>query len=215
MNMSKLRFRISVSLDGYVAGPEQSVQNPLGIGGTGLHKWVFPLKAWRSAHGLDGGEVNESNALVEEEMQGIGATIMGRHMFGGHPGPWDRDRPWNGWWGKNPPFHHPVFVVTHYERAPLEMEGGTTFHFVTEDIDVALERARQAAGRADVALAGGARTAQQYLAAGHVDEMSLHVVPVLLGGGERLFTDVGDDLHGLELVRTVAAPDVLHLKFTR
>jgi dihydrofolate reductase len=213
--VSKLRFRISMSLDGFVAGSSQSVDNPLGIGGMRLHEWVFPLTAWRAMHGLEGGEVNESSRVVEESLVNIGATVMGRNMFGGHPGPWDAQKPWNGWWGDNPPFHHPVFVLTHYEREPLELEGGTTFTFVTDGIEAALEQARRAAGGKDVALAGGARAAQQYLAAGLVDEMEINLVPTLLGSGERLFDGVGDDLHGLELVRTVAAPKVTHLKFTR
>jgi dihydrofolate reductase len=213
--MPRLRFTISMSLDGYVAGPRQSVKDPLGIGGEQLHEWVFPLAAWRAPHGLPGGEVNESTPVLEESLRGIGATIMGRNMFGGHPGPWDSREPWQGWWGRNPPFHHPVFVLTHHPRPPLELEGGTTFTFVTGGIEEALQGARRAAGGGDVALAGGARAAQQYLAAGLVDEMNLHVVPVLLGGGERLFEHVGTDLHGLELVRTVAAPKVTHLKFAR
>lgn len=213
--MSRLRFRISMSLDGFVAGPNQSVENPLGIGGTRLHEWALPLAAWRSVHGLPGGEVNESTPVMEESLANIGATVMGRNMFGGHPGPWDPERPWNGWWGNNPPFHHPVFVLTHYARERLELEGGTSFAFVTGGIEAALEQARQAAGGRDVALAGGAKAARQYLAAGLVDEMEISLVPVLLGGGERLFEGVGDDLHGLELVRTVAAPKVTHLKFAR
>jgi len=136
-------------------------------------------------------------------------------MFGGHPGPWDRDDPWNGWWGDDPPFHHPVFVLTHHAWEPLELEGGTKFTFVTEGIEAALEKAREAAGEKDVALAGGADVAQQYLRAGLLDEMEIHLVPTLMGGGERLFERTGTDLHGLELVRTVAAPDVTHLKFAR
>src|SRR5215208_1948225 len=213
--MSKLRFRISMSLDGFVAGPRQSVDDPLGIGGMRLHEWVFPLAAWRAPHGLEGGEVNESTPVVEESLANVGATVMGRNMFGGHPGPWDAKEPWNGWWGVDPPFHHPVFVLTHYPREPLELEGGTTFTFVTDGIEAALERARHAAGGKDVSLAGGASAAQQYLAAGLVDEMEINLVPTLLGSGERLFEGVGDDLHGLELVRTVAAPMVTHLKFAR
>ncbi len=201
--MSRLRFRISMSLDGFVAGPHQSVENPLGIGGQRLHEWVVPLAVWRSAHGLDGGETNESTAVLEEEVANIGATIMGRNMFGGHPGPWNEDEPWNGWWGAEPPFHHPVFVLTHHAREPLELEGGTTFHFVTDGIESALKQARRAAGGKDVALAGGARAARQYLAAGLIDEMQIHLVPALLGDGERLFEGVGDNLHGLELVRTI------------
>lgn len=213
--MSRLRFRISMSLDGFVAGPSQSVENPLGIGGMRLHEWVVPLAFWRSMHGLPGGEVNESNRVVEESSANIGATVMGRNMFGGHPGPWDAKEPWKGWWGDNPPFHHPVFVLTHHPREPLELEGGTTFTFVTDGIGAALEQARDAAAGKDVSLAGGASVAQQYLAAGLVDEMEINLVPTLLGGGERLFDGVGEDLHGLSLVRTVAMPAVTHLQFAR
>jgi dihydrofolate reductase len=204
-----------MSLDGFVAGPDQSIDKPLGIGGEQLHEWVFPLAVWRVPHGLPGGEVNESSKVVEEELAGIGATIMGRNMFGGHPGPWDSENPWNGWWGDAPPFHHPVFVLTHHPREPLAMQGGTTFTFVTDGIESALAQARQAAGGGDVALAGGAKAVQQYLAAGLVDEMDIHLVPILLGSGERLFEGTGTDLHGLELVRTVAAPGVTHLGFAR
>jgi dihydrofolate reductase len=212
--MSKLRFRISMSLDGFVAGPDQSLANPIGVGGMRLHQWVFPLKAWRAMHGLEGGEANESNRVVEESLANIGATIMGRNMFGGQPGPWDSEKPWNGWWGDNPPFHHPVFVLTHHPREPLELEGGTTFTFVTEGVETALAKARRAALGKDISLAGGAAAARQYLGAGVVDEMEINLVPVLLGSGERLFQGI-DELHGLELVRTVAAPNVTHLKFAR
>ena len=213
--MSKLRFRISISLDGFVAGPHQSVENPLGIGGMKLHQWVFPLAVWRAMHGEAGGVTNESSRVIEESTQNIGATIMGRNMFGGHPGPWSRTSPWNGWWGGDPPYHHPVFVLTHHPREPLVMQGGTTFHFVTDGIQSALDQARAAAGEQDVLLAGGAKAAQQYLAANLVDEMELHLVPTLLGAGERLYDGLGDDLHGLTLARTIGAPDVTHLKFVR
>ncbi len=213
--MSRLRFKISMSLDGFVAGPSQSLANPLGIDGTRLHEWIIPLMAWRSPHGLEGGEVNASSSVVEEATANIGATIMGRNMFGGYPGPWDTEKPWTGWWGDNPPFHHPVFVLTRYPRESCAMAGGTTFNFVTDGIEAALEQARQAASRQDVSLAGGANAAQQYLKAGLVDEMEINLVPVLLGSGERLFDGLGDDLHGLELVRTVATPQVVHLKFAR
>ncbi len=213
--MSRLRFRISMSLDGFVAGPNQSVKEPLGVGGEQLHEWAISLAEWRAEHGREGGEVNASSAVMKESLENIGATIMGRNMFGGHPGPWDSARPWTGWWGKNPPFHHPVFVLTHHAREPLELEGGTTFTFVTTGIEDALEQARRAAPGKDVSLAGGAKAAQQYLVAGLVDEMEIHLVPTILGSGERLFDDVGIDLHGLELVRTVAAPKVTHLKFAR
>jgi dihydrofolate reductase len=212
--VAKVRFRIAMSLDGYTAGPQQSEENPLGIGGTQLHEWALPLAAWRAPHGLEGGEVNESTRVVEESLANIGATIMGRNMFGGHPGPWDAAEPWNGWWGVDPPFHHPVFVLTHHARPPLALEGGTTFTFVTDGIAAALELARRAARGLDVSLAGGASTAQQYLGAGLVDEMEIHLVPILLGAGERLFEGVRE-LGGLELVRTVAAPNVTHLKFAR
>jgi dihydrofolate reductase len=215
LQISKLRLQISMSLDGYVAGPNQSVDNPLGIGGMRLHEWVTVLAAWRSAHGLEGGEVNESSAVVAESVANIGATIMGRNMFGGHPGAWDAQNPWNGWWGTNPPFHHPVFVLTHHPRPPLVLEGGNSFTFVTDGPQAALELARAAAGGKDISLAGGAKAAQQYLAAGLVDEMHIHLVPTLLGAGERLFERVGDELHGLRLVRTIAAPNVTHLKFAR
>jgi len=213
--MSRLRLKVSMSLDGFVAGPSQSVDNPLGIGGMRLHEWVFPLEVWRAEHGLPDGEVNESTAVVEESLANIGSTVMGRNMFGGHPGPWDAGKPWDGWWGASPPFHHPVFVLTHHAREPLALEGGTTFTFVTDGIEAALERARQAARGKDVSLAGGASAAQQYLRAGLVDEMLISLVPTLLGSGERLFDGVGDDLHGLALVRVVAAPNVTHLKFAR
>jgi dihydrofolate reductase len=203
-----------MSLDGYTAGPKQSREDPLGIGGTGLHDWAFPLAAWRAPHGLEGGEVNESTAVMEESLANVGATIMGRNMFGGHPGPWDVAEPWNGWWGTNPPFHHPVFVLTHHARPPLQLERGTTFTFVTDGIEAALELARSAARGRDVALAGGANAAQQYLREGLVDDMEIHLVPIFLGSGERLFEGVGD-LSGLRQARTVAAPGVTHLKFIR
>jgi dihydrofolate reductase len=212
--MSKLKFRISLSLDGFAAGPQQSLEQPLGIGGERLHEWAIALETWRRAHGRQGGEINASTAVMEEEVANIGATIMGRNMFGGGPGPWSKTDPWNGWWGRNPPFHHPVFVLTHHAREPLAMEGGTSFTFVTDGIESALDQARRAAGAKDVALAGGAHAAQEYLNAGLVDEMRLHVVPTLLGAGERLFDGV-DDLHGLGLVETVAASNVIHLKFAR
>ena len=213
--MSKLRFKISMSLDGFVAGPNQSVDNPLGVGGLRLHEWVFPLAAWRALHGLEGGEVNESTPIIEESLANVGATVMGRNMFGGHPGPWNRSTPWAGWWGTNPPFHHSVFVVTHHPREPLELDGGTTFTFVTDGIEAALEQARRAAGGKDVSLGGGANVARQYLLAGLVDEMEISLVPTLLGSGERLLDGVDSPVRGLELVRTVSAPGVTHLRFVR
>ncbi len=209
--MSKLRFEISVSVDGYVAGPNQSEEHPLGEGGERLHEWTVKLEAWREQHGREGGEVNASSEIAERAMENVGAVIMGRNMFGGGPGPWGED-PWAGWWGDDPPFHVPVFVLTHHEREPLPMQGGTTFRFVTDGIESALEQAREAAGGADVKLAGGAAVAQEYLAAGLVDEIQLNVAPVLLGGGERLFENVGADL---ELVQeqVVHAPEVAHVRY--
>jgi dihydrofolate reductase len=208
--MSRLRFHIAISLDGYVAGPDQSVEHPLGVGGMQLHEWFFPLTVFIEMQGGTGGEVNASTPVVESWLEGIGATIMGRNMFGGGPGPW-REPAWIGWWGENPPYHHPVFVLTHHAREPLEMEGGTTFHFVTDGIEAALRQARDAAGGKDVTLAGGAAAARQYLAAGLVDEMELSVVPVVLGAGERLL----DGLGGLRLeqTRAVEAPGVTHIRY--
>jgi dihydrofolate reductase len=208
--MSKLRFEIAISADGYVAGPNQSEEHPLGEGGEGLHEWVVKLDAWRRSHGRSGGEVNASSEIVEEAMENVGAVIMGRNMFGGGPGPWDES--WRGWWGEDPPFHVPAFVLTHHEREPLEMEGGTTFHFVADGIESALARAREAAGGKDVWLGGGAGAAQQYLAAGLVDELQLNVVPILLGEGERLFEDVGADL-ALEQTRVLHTPEVTHIRY--
>jgi dihydrofolate reductase len=207
--MAKLRFQVSVSLDGFLAGPNPSVEDPLGEGGMQLHEWVFGLAAWRGPHGLEGGEVNESTPIVEESLVNIGAHVMGRGMFGGGEGPWGEEA-WEGWWGDEPPFHAPAFVVTHHAREPL-VKGETTFHFVTDGVEAAVARAKEAAGGKDVSLGGGANVAQQALAAGLVDELQLHVVPVLLGDGTRLLDGVGDV--ALELVRVVSAPDVVHLAY--
>ena len=211
--MASLRFQISVSLDGFVAGPNQSAEDPLGEGGEALHDWVLKLEAWRRAHGREGGEVNASTEVFEEASGNAGAVLMGRNMFGGGPGPWGEE-PWRGWWGDEPPFHVPVFVLTHHERKPLEMEGETTFHFVTDGIETALEQATAAAGEKDVAIAGGGQAIQQYIAAGLVDEMWLHVVPILLGAGARMFdeTTAGS---GLEQVQVVEGPEAAHLRYRR
>ncbi len=208
--MSKVRVHISVSADGYVAGPNQSVENPLGEGGESLHDWVVPLKAFNEIQGREGGEVNASNEIVEESVANVGAEIMGRGKFGGGPGPWPDDE-WNGWWGDNPPFHMPVFVLTHHEREPLTLSD-TTFTFVTDGIEAALEQARDGAGGKDVMIGGGADAINQYLAGGVVDELELHVAPLLLGGGARLFEGVGPDLE-LEQVRAIEAPGVTHVKY--
>jgi dihydrofolate reductase len=208
--MSRVRIHISVSADGYVAGPNQSEENPLGEGGERLHDWLVALRAWREPHGLEGGEVNASSAVVEELQANLGAEIMGRGKFGGGPGPWGDD-PWPGWWGEDPPFHMPVFVLTHHQREPLTLSD-TTFTFVTDGTEAALEQARAAAGEKDVLIGGGADVINQYLAAGHVDELELHVVPLLLGGGARLFEGIGPDLE-LEQIRVVEGPGVAHLKY--
>ncbi|MDX6717904.1 MAG: hypothetical protein QOJ63_158 [Solirubrobacteraceae bacterium] len=209
--MARVRFQISMSLDGFVAGPNQSEENPLGEGGMRLHEWVFPLAAWRASHGQEGGEVNASTEFVEASRESIGATVMGRNMFGGR-GPWG-DEPWDGWWGDDPPFHTPVFIVTHHAREPVAKQGGTTFTFVTDGIESALERALEAAGGKDVALAGGANVAQQYLKAGLIDEMTIHFVPVLLGDGARLFDGLDGVDVALQCVRAVEAPGVTHLTY--
>jgi dihydrofolate reductase len=209
--MPKLRFEISVSLDGYVAGPNQSEEHPLGEGGEQLHEWVVKLAAWRESHGREGGEVNASTPLMEESLSGVGAVIMGRNMFGGGPGPWGED-PWQGWWGEEPPFHGPVFVLTHHEREPLTL-GETTFTFVTNGIESALEQATAAAGDGDVTIAGGAGVAQQYLSAGLVDQMQLNVAPVVLGDGARLFDGGAGAGLDLEPILVVDTPDVTHLRY--
>jgi dihydrofolate reductase len=207
--MSSLTSQISISLDGYAAGPNQSLENPLGEGGERLHEWAIATDAWREQHGESGGKRSPDSEVIAETVDNVGAYLMGRNMFGGGPGPWDAA--WRGWWGEDPPFHTPVFVVTHHAREPLEMDGGTTFHFVTEGVEAAVERARAAAGDGDVLVAGGAATVQQVLTAGLLDELYLHIVPVLLGGGERLLDHVGDPR--LEIVKTVGSPTVTHVKY--
>jgi dihydrofolate reductase len=212
--MTKLRFNLAISLDGYLAGPNQSLENPLGVGGLHLHDWAFPLAAFRKIHGLEGGEVNPSAQIVEESTANVGAVIMGRNMFGGSPGPWRDDPPWTGWWGDNPPYHVPVFVLTHHPRPPLAMQGGTTFTFVTDGIAPALAAAQAAAGDRDVVVAGGAKVVQQYLAAGLIDELNVSVVPLVLGAGERLFEHLGGGPGlRLEQVRVIAAPGVTHIRY--
>ena len=207
--MALLTCQISISLDGFVAGPDQSLENPLGEGGEGLHEWAFATDSWRRQHDKAGGERSVDSEVAEEVMRGVGAFIMGRKMFGGGDGPWNES--WRGWWGEDPPYHAPVFVLTHHPREPLEMQGGTTFTFVTDGIEAALEQARAAAGDGNVTVAGGASTVQQYLAAGLLDELYLHIVPIVLGAGERLLEDVGDPT--LEPVEVVASPAVTHVRY--
>jgi dihydrofolate reductase len=208
-SMSRVTCQISISLDGFVAGPDQSAEDPIGKGGMRLHEWAFATQSWREQHGMEGGARNADAEVAERVTRGIGAYVMGRRMFGGGPGPWDAS--WTGWWGDDPPFHAPVFVLTHHPREPLPMQGGTTFSFVTDGIEVALEQARAAAGDGDVAIAGGASAVRQYLAAGLLDELFLHIVPVVLGGGERLLQDVGDP--ALEPVEVIASPAVTHVRY--
>ncbi|HZD72473.1 MAG TPA: dihydrofolate reductase family protein [Actinomycetota bacterium] len=213
--MGRVRVDISMSLDGFVAGPNQSLEEPLGHGGERLHEWAFAAAAWRERHGLSGGEHNLDSEVVDETIRNTGATIMGRKMFSGGAGPWEDDPNANGWWGDDPPFHHPVFVLTHHPRDTVTMKGGTTFSFVTGGIEDALERARAAAGGRDVAVAGGATAVQQYLRAGLLDQLRLHVVPVLLGSGERLFEhhlDAGG--REIECTRIERSPTgVAHLSY--
>jgi dihydrofolate reductase len=209
--VARLRFDISMSLDGFIAGPNQSEEHPLGEGGMQLHEWAFELAAWRKPHGQDGGEVNASTKVVEESLENLGAAVMGRNMFGG-AGSWGDD-PWDGWWGDDPPFHMPVFIVTHHAREPVTKEGGTTFTFVTDGIESALEQAREAADGKDVGLSGGANVAQQYFKAGLIDEMQIHLVPVFLGDGARLFDNLDGAEVGLEVARVVEAPGVTHLTY--
>jgi dihydrofolate reductase len=211
--MAKLTFEISMSLDGYIAGPNPTLENPLGEDGERLHEWVVKLRSWRESHGRSGGETGPDSDLLEQSIASAGARLMGRRMFSGGEGAWEDDPRSEGWWGDEPPFGGPVFVLTHHEREPLEMKGGTTFHFVTDGIESALEQARDAAGERDVAIAGGASAGQQYLRAGLVDEMMIHVAPVFLGGGTRLFEDLGDDPPALEVDSVLESPAVTHVKY--
>ncbi|MBL7496497.1 dihydrofolate reductase [Frankia sp. CNm7] len=214
--MTKLRAHcLSMSLDGYMAGPAQSVDNPLGVGGPKLHEWMFETRAGRSMMGLEDGTDGADSDLVTAGFDGIGATIMGRNMFGPVRGPWESADEWTGWWGEEPPFHHPVFVLTHHARPSVEMKGGTVFHFVTDGIEAALRRAVEAADGQDVRLGGGAATVQAYLRAGLVDELHVALVPVLLRGGERLFDGLDDGPRELEVVEVVQSPGVSHVRLSR
>jgi len=212
--MTKVWSHISMSLDGYVAGPQQSEENPIGVGGMQLHQWIFPLAAFRRTHGEQGGETNASTAVVEGWFANVGAGVMGRNMFGGGPGPWGENpgERWNGWWGDDPPFRSPVYVVTHHPREPLTLDD-TTFHFVTDGVESAVTQARQAAGDNDVTIGGGASVIQQALSAGLVDELEISVTPVLLGSGERLFDNLGGVDLRLTQLRAIEAPGVTHITY--
>jgi dihydrofolate reductase len=213
--MPKVRVHnLAVSLDGYMAGPDQSLDNPLGVGGTRLHEWVFETRGGRQMMGEEGGTEGIDNDFWARGDVGIGATIMGRNMFGPIRGPWG-DEQWKGWWGDEPPYHHPVFVLTHHPRPPIQMQGGTTFHFVDDGIEAALRRAIEAAGGSDVRIGGGAATIQQYLRAGLIDEMHVAIVPILLGAGERLFDNLGDAPEGYECVELASSPAVAHVRLAR
>jgi dihydrofolate reductase len=211
-SMTRLKASLAMSLDGYSAGPDQGTEQPLGKGGMDLHSWAVELAAFQEAHAHEGGIVNASTTVIEEMQQNVGAVIMGRNMFGPIRGPW-QDESWRGWWGEDPPFHVPVYVLTHHPRAPLEMQGGTTFHFVTDGIESAYEQAVAAAGGKDITLGGGASAVQQYLAAGLLDVLQINLVPILLGGGERLLDGLGTAPVGFERTRVLEAPSVTHLQY--
>ena len=211
--MARLICDISISLDGFVAGPNPSLEEPLGEGGELLHEWAFAATSWRESHGLEGGEKNADSDVIEESLRATGAVVMGRKMFSGGEGRWEDDPRADGWWGDEPPFHVPVFVLTHHARETKVMQGGTSFNFVTDGIEAALELARAVAEEKDVLLAGGASIVQQYLKAGLLDELQIHVAPVLLGGGTSLFDQLGLQPLGLEATRVIASPSVTHLRF--
>jgi dihydrofolate reductase len=213
--MPKLRVhQFAISLDGYGAGPDQSTDNPLGVGGERLHDWAVATRSFRRVHGGEGGDEGLDDQFVARADAGIAATIMGRNMFGPIRGPWGDDQ-WTGWWGDDPPFHHPVFVLTHHPRPPITMQGGTTFHFVDDGIEAALQRAFEAADGNDVRLGGGPATIQQYLRAGLIDELHLAIVPILLGGGERLFEHLDGGAEGYECAEFVNSGSVAHVRLVK
>jgi dihydrofolate reductase len=213
--MTRVRVgNFSISLDGYGAGPEQSLDDPLGVGGEQLHEWFVATRTFRGVEDPDDGGRTIDDEFAARAFTGVGATIMGRNMFGPVRGPWPDDQ-WTGWWGPEPPYHHPVFVLTHHRRSPVEMEGGTTFHFVDDGIEAALERARDAAGGQDVLIGGGASTVRQYLGAGLIDEMHVAIGPVLLGSGERLFEGLDDLPDRYECVELTASPAAVHARIVR
>jgi dihydrofolate reductase len=211
--MGKVKFSVGMSLDGFLAGPNARFEEPLGDAGMKVHEWMFQTASFKEAHGGgEGGATGGDDEVVRESTENTGAYLMGRQMFGGGEGDWG-DESWKGWWGDDPPYHVPVFVLTHHPRESLPMEGGTTFHFVTDGPESALEQARAAAGDGDVQIAGGASVVQQYLKAGVVDEFQVSVAPVFLGGGVRLFDGLGNDAIKVEVVRAIESPLVTHLKY--
>jgi dihydrofolate reductase len=213
--MPKLRVHnFSVSLDGYGAGPDQNLDNPLGVGGSALHEWALATQTYQKMFGTGGGDTGVDDRFAAQGDVGIGATIMGRNMFGPIRGAWPNEE-WKGWWGDNPPYHHPVFVLTHHPRPSITMEGGTTFHFVDDGIEAALERACKAADGQDVRLGGGVDAIQQYLRAGLIDEMHLAIVPKLLGSGERLFDRLDGGPVGYQCVEFVSSPLALHVRLAK
>lgn len=211
--MARLTCEISMSLDGFIAGPNQTLEQPLGEGGDRLHEWVFGLASFRERHGMDGGETNADDEVMKESLAAQGAVVMGRRMFSGGTGPWEDDPNSDGWWGDDPPFRGPVFVLTHHARETVTKQRGTTYTFVTDGIEAAAEKARAAAGDKDVAVAGGADVVQQYLGAGLLEELQIHLAPVLLGGGVRLLDNLGREQLTLELDRVVDSPAVTHLRY--
>jgi dihydrofolate reductase len=216
--MPTTRVRVdafTISLDGFGAGPNQSLQNPLGVGGTELHQWLIPTRtAQRMIFGVDGGTTGLDDDFASRSFRNVGAWILGRNMFGPVRGPWP-DMNWKGWWGDSPPYHVPTFILTNHARPPIEMQGGTTFHFVTGGIHAALERAREAANGKDVRIGGGANTIRQYLRAGLIDDLHLAISPVLLGAGERLFEGVDARALGYECVQFVATEKATHVVLRR
>ncbi|MFL5930311.1 MAG: dihydrofolate reductase family protein [Gaiellaceae bacterium] len=208
-----LIFDITTSLDGFVAGPNPSLEDPLGQGGMQLHDWATSTRAWRERHGVEGGEDNADSELIAEGLARQGAVIMGRRMFSGGSGPWETDPNRDGWWGDDPPFRNPVFVLTHHARDRVEFENGTTFNFVTGGFEAALDQAEAAAGERDVLIAGGAETIQQYLAAGLIDEFEIHVAPMLLGSGTPLFGGAAAERPPVELTRVLSSPGAAHLRY--
>jgi dihydrofolate reductase len=211
--MGKVVADITVSLDGFVAGPNPSLEDPLGQGGERLHEWAFAAEAWRKQHGREGGERNADSAVIAESLAVTGAVVMGRRMYSGGSGPWDSDPNADGWWGDDPPFHVPVFVLTHHPRETVMKEGGTSFTFVADGIESAVARAREAAGDKDVNVAGGANAIQQTLESGLLDEIQLHIAPLLLGAGTRLFESPANANVEFERIRVIDSPTVTHLKF--